>query len=227
MKRIFTSAACVAVLVASPAIAGDFRSLSQSCEEALALSAIPSELRERASVYVWQGERFEKTISSDGGIHCLVERNHPESIIPQCVTEAGEETILPGLMYRTGKFAEGLAPNEVVQIMNEQFESGALAAPQAPGINYMLSPFNRIYVQQADRIVHVAPHTMIFAPNATNESVGGIPQRAQTRPGYPMVLESGPHGYIVTFTEHGAEPDDVLSACREQANIEVWSADTD
>lgn len=224
MKTMLMTVACTAALIAGSAFAGDFKKINQACEEALALSAIPAELRERANVYVWQDGRFERTISSSGGIHCLVERNHPDAIIPQCVTAAGEDTVLPGLMFRTGKAAAGHTPDEVAAMLKAQFDAGTLSAPSKPGINYMLSAFNRIYVSQADRIVHVAPHTMTFAPGATDESIGGIPALAQSRPGYPMVLESGPHGYIVSFTRHTAEPDDVLAACKGQTDVTAWTA---
>ena len=77
----------------------------------------------------------------------------------------------------------------------------------------MLSPILRTYTnpdQDENVITANLPHVMYFAPNVSNEDVGGgRPSPEQFRylmehrhwPGsvYPFVILNGPHGYTVQF----------------------------
>lgn len=209
------------VLTASSVAASgvDFHPLTQRCEEALALSALPMALRDRANVYVWRDGDFARTISSDGGFHCIVQRNHPDSIIPECVTSTGEDSILQGIIAQTKMTAAGLSVDEVAAKAAELVESGEIGSPNAPGVNYMMSAYNLIYTTRADSIVHFGPHTMFFAPNASTEVVGGSFAMAQEIRGFPFVAEAGTHSYIVTFTDRSAETDDVEEHCKGQIDL--------
>ena len=213
--RVGTLAAC-GVLAASNVAAAEFRALTESCEEALALSALPVELRPRASVYVWRGDQFEKTIDSDGGFHCIVQRNHPDSIIPECVTASGEDSILKGIFVQTKMAADGMSAAEIAEQAAVMVESGEIPGPEEPGVNYMMSAYNQIYNPAAESIVNVGPHTMFFAPNATNAAIGGSFPMSQETKGFPFVVEAGTHSYIVTFTDKAADTGDVQRQCAGQ-----------
>ena len=91
------------LLLAAPCVADtvEFASLTEECEESLALSALPLELRDRASVWVWRNGDFVRSRASDGGFDCIVQRNHPDSIIPECITSTGRDSILEGIKLRT------------------------------------------------------------------------------------------------------------------------------
>jgi hypothetical protein len=67
------------------------------------------------------------------------------------------------------------------------------------------------------------PHVMYYAPNVTNEDIGGKPGPTSM---YPFVITSGPHGYIIQalgLTERAAinkECEEMLERlCRVK---EVW-----
>ncbi len=215
----------MAMLVAmAGAHASEFRPLSQQCEESLALSALPAALRERASVYVWKEDGFEKTISSGGGFHCLVQRNHPEAIIPECVSESGRDSILKGIMIKTQMAADGLTAAEIDARAEQMISRGEIASPSEPGVNYMMSAYNRIYSARAQSIVHVGPHSMFFAPDASNEALGGSLKMSQQTYGFPFVVEEGKHSYIVTFTSKAGETAAVEKHCRGQIDLTVASA---
>src|SRR5207248_6376045 len=86
-------------------------------------------------------------------------------------------------------------------------------APERAGISYMLSPILRTYTNpDVDENVITAdlPHVMFYAPNVSNEAVGGaLPkpeefrhlmehgQWENTPDGF--VIMQGPHGYMVHF----------------------------
>lgn len=219
MNRSITLSIGILAVGASVAQATEFRALTQRCEESLALSALPAALRERANVYVWRDGDFEKTISSDGGIHCVVERNHRDAIIPQCITSSGEHSILDGIMERTRLFASGLSADDADAKMREMIDAGDIPGPEAPGVNYMMSDYNLIYTSRTDSVRRFGPHTMFFAPHASNEVVGGSYAMAKETPGFPFVAEAGTHSYIVTFTSKPAETDDVEQNCKGQIDV--------
>jgi hypothetical protein len=226
IKNISTLATLLALNIAA-ADAVEFTALTQQCEEALALSALPASLRHRANVYVWRGNDYEQTISSDGGFHCLLQRNHPDSIIPECVTSTGKDSILQGIMVQTKLTAGGLAANDVTETFKSMVQEGEIASPTEPGVNYMMSAYNYIYVPRRDEIVHIGPHTMFFAPNASNEIVGGSFEMAQETPGFPVVAEAGTHSYIITFAARSGETSDVEQACEGQIELATGFASAD
>lgn len=202
------------VLVACGAEAADFQALTQQCEEALALSALPIDLRDRADVYVWQDGDFVKTIDNGGGFHCVVQRNHPDAIIPECVTDSGRDSILQAIFVQTRMTADGMSAEEVTEKALQMIESGDIPGPTEAGVNYMMSDYNHIWNNNA--ISHVPAHTMFFAPNATNAALGGSFPSAIETPGRPFVVEAGSHSYIVTFTASSADSSDVKKHCAGQ-----------
>lgn len=194
----------------------EFRALTERCEEALALSALPTELRDRASVYVWRDGEFVRTIDSDGGFHCIVQRNHPDAIIPECVTASGEDSILKGIFVQTKMAADGMSAEQIAEKAAAMIDSGEIPGPAEPGVNYMMSAYNLIYNPAVGSIVNVGPHTMFFAPDATNEAIGGSFPMSQETKGFPFVVEAGSHSYIVTFTDKPADTADVENHCAGQ-----------
>lgn len=204
-------------MMSLPAMSGvEFKSFSQNCEEALALSALPKKLRSQASVHVLKSEGFIKTIHSEGGYNCLVERNHAESIIPQCVTPSGSDNIFPALKFRTLKTRQGHTADEINQMFEEAVLTKKFVVPDQPGINYMMSAFNHIYVEKRQSFRDVGPHIMVFAPHVTDEDIGGSIHMAMKNKGYPFVGQSGAHGYIISMVEHASDSQQVLSACDGQ-----------
>ena len=190
---------------------------SLACEEALALSAMPAKLRNNATVYALRGERYEVTRRGDGNFTCIVERNHAESIVPQCVDRVGVASVLPAMIHRSERIVRGDQPSAVADAFAQQLAAGKFKAPSGAGINYMLSAYNYIYVRDADRLFRVGPHLMFYAPNVRNEDIGGSTQaeRSENR-GLPVVLDEGPHGYMVSFIEKPADGSDVEAACEGQ-----------
>lgn len=215
-------AAAVGLLLAGSAMGEgvEFQPLSQQCEEALALSALPDALRGQASAYVWRDDEYVRTVASDGGgFHCIVQRNHPDAIIPECITSTGKDSILEAIKVGTGLVASGVAAGEAEERVRSMIESGEIAGPTGPGVNYMMSAYNRIYSSQTDSFIHFPPHTMFFAPDASAEVVGGSLAMARENKGFPFVVEAGSHSYIVTITERSSESDDVHRHCSGQIDL--------
>ena len=191
--------------------------LSVDCEQALALSALPTRLRDQASVYILNEKGFEKTRTSEGPFSCIVARNHPQSIIPQCVDAAGRDTILPAIIFRTEQSLNGKQPDQIAKQFESMAEDGTFVAPARPGLSYMMSPFNKIYSHKTNDFIAAGPHVMYYAPNLSNEDIGGSFEAAtQHNRGVPFMIEQGIHAYMVSFVEHASDKADVINSCKGQ-----------
>lgn len=204
--------ALASTALSSAAVAADY--LEPKCEAALALSALPQQMRAEASAYALGPDGFRKVVEGTGPFSCIVERNHPKSIIPQCVDGKGTEVILPAIMFRAQLAMEGHSPAEVQTRFQERVAAGEFQAPDSLGVNYMMSPFNYIYIQRADRITTIPPHLMHYAPYTSNADIGAEDRAFQRS--LPHVNDVGVHGYFISYVEDASDPGDVQKACGDQ-----------
>lgn len=203
------------MLVSGVACAGPDATIhSEACESALALSALPARLRPDAKTYTWKNGDYHADSADSARFHCFVSRNHTEAVIPQCFTASGVGTIMAGEMYKARLVMNGATGKESVAAFEEKVAAGDYKAPAAPGINYMMSAYNWIYQDSRSQFIAVPPHVMFFAPNVEPEEVGSASfMEAVQQKGIPMVVESGIHAYMVTFTDGSSESDDVMKHC--------------
>lgn len=189
--------------------------LPKDMEIRLALSALPPHLRDSATVYVLNTDTgFEIARKGTNGFHTFVSRNGDDAmrgvwplkeyrndiLYPISFDEAGAKTIMPVFFDIAKMQAKGTAPEELKKIIQDRYKKKYYKAPQRAGISYMLSPILRTYTNP-DENEHVVtasiPHVMYYAPNVTNNEVGG----GKPAPGakYPFVILPGPHGYSIQF----------------------------
>lgn len=208
----------ITVIPAAIAAASDERrDLTLECEEALALSALPARLRDQASVYSLTDQGFKMTREKDGPFTCIVERNHVDAVIPQCVDAAGADTIIPGIMQKTQWSLNGMQVAERRAKFKELAERDEFQPASRSGISYMMSDFNYVWNANSEDLMRVPPHVMFYAPNISNEDVGGSFEEAvSNNRGTPFVVEVGVHGYMTSFVENASESDDVMAACAGQ-----------
>jgi hypothetical protein len=189
--------------------------LPKEMEIRLALSALPPHLRDSATVYVLNVDKgFETARKGTNGFHCFVSRNGDDAmrgawsmkdyrddiLYPIAFDAAGAKNIMPVFFDIARMQAEGMAPDAVKKTIQERFKKKFYKAPERAGISYMLSPILRTYTNpDADDNVVTAsvPHVMYYAPNVTNDEVGG----SKPAPGakYPFLILHGPHGYNIQF----------------------------
>ena len=209
MKRLSIAITAALSMGAHGAEAAEY--LSAKCETALALSALPAQMRPKASVYVLTDEGFKQSVKADGPFTCIVERNHPKSLIPQCVDAAGVEEIIPAIMHKTLLGMSGVKPADIKADFRARAEKGEFVPPSTIGVNYMMSSYNYIYLQGPNIIANIPPHLMHYAPNATNEDIKAAPN-AQ-RQGLPHINDPGIHAYFISFVEDASDTSAVQQAC--------------
>jgi hypothetical protein len=217
----FSRGFAMLLLASSPALllaAGtdDRQKLTTECEVAVALSAAPTRLRESASVYALQNGKYRKVVEGEGPLTCVVERNHAEAIIPQCMDRAGVDSVLPAIIARSMMSLDGASFMEIETASQQKLDEQEFKAAPRAGVSYMMSAYNYIYTPSAKRVLKVPPHVMFYAPDVTNEDIGGAFESMVSNIGTPFILNEGPHGYMITYTQFPASPDDVAEKCRGQ-----------
>ncbi len=250
MKKILAILIIAGLLFAPGASAGaekapemmhKIKPLPRDLEIQLALSALPPNLRDKATVYTLNPDKgFEVARKGTNGFHALVARTGDDTfrgawplteyrddiLYPVSFDDAGVAAQMRVLFDAARMQAEGTPPGELKRIMQDRFKNGYYQAPKRAGLSYMLAPIHRTYINPDanDSVVTLnLPHVMYYAPDVSNENIGGKP--APDNP-YPFVILPGPHGYIVQIlgrTESAAITQGYADMLERLCNInELW-----
>ena len=227
MKRYYIIAMITALLFSLPAPAQPastgirkIQPLPRDLEIQLALSALPPHLRDNATVYVLNPDKgFEVARKGSNGFQAFVARTGDDSfrgswplttyrddiLYPISFDEAGANAQMRVFFDAAEMQAKGTPPEELKKMIQDRYKTGYYKAPEREGLSYMLSPILRTYwnPEKNDEVVTASiPHVMYYAPNVTNQEIGGI------QPGsgpYPFVIMPGPHGYMIQFLDSEAK----------------------
>jgi len=194
---------------------GKIEPLPQDLEIQLALSALPPHLRDNATVYVLNPDKgFEVARTGANGFHAFVARTGDDAfrgswpltkyrddiLYPISFDKAGARAQMRVFFDAAEMQANGTPPGELKKIIKDRFKSGYYKAPERAGISYMLSPILRTYYnpeasgEESDSVITINyPHVMYYAPNVSNEEIGGGKLGGM----YPFVIMPGPHGYFI------------------------------
>jgi hypothetical protein len=202
MKRLLALTAVVVILFSMSGMTWAMHSeialseymikpLPRDLEIELALSSLPAHLRDNATVYVLKPDKgFEVVKKGTNGFHAFVARtdvgafrgnwpltDYPEDmLVPISFDSAGAKEHMRVYFDAAKMQADGTAPGRLKEIMKDRFKTGYYKAPERSGISYMLSPILRAYTDPdtSDEIMTFnMPHYMFYAPDVTNEDIGG------------------------------------------------------
>ena len=204
------SGASLTVVSAEP-----LKLLTTECEEALALSALPERLRENVTVYVLGKTGFEKSRAGTGPFACIANRNHPDSIIPMCFDKPGTAAVLPSEFRRGEMIQAGLTNADYIADRTRRVGTGDVKAP-TPGVSYMVSDYNYIYIGPMDRVIKIPAHMMYYGPNMADDDIGGSLQDSFVNIGMPAMNDPGVHGMIVSLVAQASDSSDVVQYCANQ-----------
>jgi len=140
-------------------------------EIALALSACPASVADKAAVYVLERTGYIKVRESHNGFTAIVQHALPNSQDPQCMDAEGARTFLPRYLKMAEWRAQGKSAAEIRALVAEALATGSLQSPTKPGIDYMLSTQN-LTPNAKGEIVPFPPHVMFYAPYKTNADLG-------------------------------------------------------
>jgi len=220
MRKVQTIAGIAGLLLSLTASTGSRQThevtnriepLPRDLEIQLALSALPSRLRDNATVYVLNPARgFEVARKGTNGFHAFVARTGDDTfkgswplteyrsdiLYPISFDQAGSKAQMRVFFDAAEMQARGTPPSELKRIIQDRYKVGFYKAPERAGISYMLSPVLRTYFspEDSDRVMTINfPHVMYYAPDISNEDIGG------GKPGgmEPFVILRGHHGYMI------------------------------
>lgn len=159
--------------------------METSAEIALAKSAAPANISDRATIKVLKTSGFEVAQQGDNGNVCLVMRGFsaptytpaqfrdlvfdPTIHAPICFTAPAARTALPYYELRTTLALDGKTPAQIAVALQEAYVTGKLPRREAVTFAYMWSAHQHL----GSGIDAWHPHLMIFAPYFENSMVGG------------------------------------------------------
>lgn len=138
----------------------------------IARLAAPKDVSDHANVYVIGKEGYELAIRGDNGFACLIEREQPNTMEPECYDAEGSNTTFKVRVFVEQQRASGVSEHKIGRAIDAGYKSGRFKPPSKPGIVYMLSDSNYVLNPETGKIIHFPGHLMFYAPYATEKTVG-------------------------------------------------------
>jgi hypothetical protein len=159
--------------------------MPRDAEIALARSAAPAGISDRATIKVLTNSGYEVASQGDNGAVCMVMRGFsaptytpaqfrdlvydPKVDAPICFTAPAAKTAMPYYELRTRLALERKGPDQIAQAVQAAYATGELPHRDAVTFAYMWSAHQHLGPPGAWH-----PHMMVFAPNYDNAMVGGF-----------------------------------------------------
>jgi hypothetical protein len=168
----------------------------------IAESAAPPEISGKATVYLLERTGYVKIREGTNGFSCFVDRQTPLNMEPTCFDAEGSATTLPSRLYAESQRAAGKSEEQIKTEIEQGYKAGKFKAPGKPGIVYMMSDQLYILIPGTDKIVHLHPHLMFYAPYATGKDIGSPPSSL----GMPRLIRAGqPDAVVVVFPRQSSD----------------------
>jgi hypothetical protein len=155
-------------------------------EVALARSAAPANISERATIKVLTASGYQVARDGDNGFVCMVMRGpsaptytpaqmrdlvyDAELRAPICFNPEASQTVMPYYELRNKLAMEGKTPDQITEGIQAAYAKGVLPKRDAVSFAYMWSAD-----QNLGAFGHWHPHMMVFCPYYENSMVGGNP----------------------------------------------------
>ena len=169
---------------------------------ALAESAGPP-VAAGAAVYILGARGYNKVRDGNNGFTCLVSRERPDTMEPECFDAVGTASVVPVRLFIEEQRAAGVPEDRIRAMVDAGYRRGRFKAPAKPGLVYMLSAHNYVFDPERRAVIRFPGHLMFYAPYATQKDVG-------SGPGAPYIVAPGtPHALMIVVpaapTAHGSD----------------------
>jgi hypothetical protein len=169
----------------------DHPMLPRDLEIELALNAAPKQLRDGATVLVFESTGYVKAKDGTNAFTCVVSRRGGD-VFPVCWDAEGAKALLPIDLDEAKLRLAGTSIAEIDRQVADGFKSGKYRAPSRTGVAYMLSPMRyRIDDQGKVTLSNPNPHVMFYGPGLTDADIGGV------RGSLVFMNKVGPDGMII------------------------------
>ena len=177
---------------------------SQAAEIALARSAGPAAVTNKAEILVLGAHGYETAVKGSNGFVCLVFRSwgkdfdqpefwNPKIHTPTCLNAAAASSLLPEHLKRTQWVLAGVSKEEMAARTKAALAAHEIGSPAPGSMAYMLSKDQYINDPQDGVEPRWYPHVMFFVP-ATEASTWGANVR-----GGPIYATTSSVEPITTF----------------------------
>jgi hypothetical protein len=158
--------------------------MSQDAEVALAKSAAPQNISDRATIKVLTTTGYQVVHQGDNGFVCMVMRGFTgaptftpvqfrglvydsKTRAPICFNPQAAKTVIPYYELRTKLGLEGKSPDQITEGVQAAYANGDI--PKRDGVSFA-------YMWSADQILgpagHWHPHMMVYLPYYENSMLG-------------------------------------------------------
>ena len=177
-----------------------YLSPDQNSEIALARSAAPASISDRAEVMVLGREGYTTAVKGTNGFLCIVERSwaaatdvpdfwNPKVRAPNCFNPPAAKTYLPIFLKKTKLVLAGKSKTEILQAVASALDKKELPALEPGAMCYMMSKQQYL----GDRDKSWQPHLMFFVPGNAEKSWGA------NLPGSPIMAADDPEERVTIF----------------------------
>jgi len=153
--------------------------MDRSAEIAMAKSAAPPSVADKATILVLTRHGYETAIKGSNGFVCVVDRSwmsqydfpefwNPHMRGPQCYNPPAVRSVLPYTIRRTELVLAGRSKPEIAAAIKQAIESNAVPPLEAGAMSYMMS--KQGYLNDEGR--NWVPHLMFFFPRADGANWG-------------------------------------------------------
>ena len=153
---------------------------SQSAEVALARSAAPPSVSDKAEILVLSADGYKSVAKGTNGFVCYVARSwdndidnaefwNPKTRGPMCLNPAAVRSTLPYYLQRTKWVLSGVSRAEMTDRIKAAIAARTITAPEAGAMSYMLSKDGYLG-DGAGGPWH--PHVMFWGPPVVSEEWG-------------------------------------------------------
>jgi hypothetical protein len=146
--------------------------LDRAAEIALAKSAAPAAISDRARVWILTDRGYQIADSGKGPVNCYVGRPWVESVEPHCLDAEGSATILPIQIRRVELYIAGKSFEEAEREIASGIAAGKFRLPTRPAVTYMMSAAQDLITETGNSVGSWQPHLMIYFPNLPDEGTG-------------------------------------------------------
>jgi hypothetical protein len=149
-----------------------YLSASQSAEIALARSAGPASVSDKAEILVLSARGYETVVKGTNGFVCYVARSwdndvdnaefwNPKLRAPMCLNRAAARSYLPYYLQRTQWVLSGVSRAEIIERIKAAITAKQIVAPEAGAMSFMLSKDGYLGDAAAGPW---HPHVMFYGP---------------------------------------------------------------
>jgi hypothetical protein len=159
--------------------------MPRDAEMALARSAAPANISDRATIKVLTNSGYQVAREGDNGFVCMVMRAWSAPTYtpaqfrdlvydakvhaPICFDPAASRTVMPYYELRSKLGMEGKTPDQIAEGVQAAYAKGVLPKRNGVAFAYMWSADQNL----GPGIGHWHPHVMVFSPYYENSMVGG------------------------------------------------------